>query len=164
MKRILILAIFLVPALFSNAQGYQHAVGIRGGLSSGFEYRFYTDDTNSYKILLSTRDRGLQLHALKEFHRFDLFDFSEQLVFFYGAGIHGGYETWDVVHYDYNSRWYSKKTSLIAGLDGLAGLEYVFYEIPLSVGLEAKPYFELFGRETFDVQLFDFAFTVKYLF
>ncbi|MBN1987112.1 MAG: hypothetical protein JW761_12455 [Prolixibacteraceae bacterium] len=164
MKRILILAIFLVPALFSNAQGYQHAVGIRGGLSSGFEYRFYTDDTNSYKILLSTRDRGLQLHALKEFHRFDLFDFSEQLVFFYGAGIHGGYETWDVVHYDTNSRWYSKKTSLIAGLDGLAGLEYVFYEIPLSVGLEAKPYFELFGRETFDVQLFDFAFTVKYLF
>ncbi|MCG6186635.1 hypothetical protein [Maribellus maritimus] len=164
MRRILILLAFTLPSIFSNAQGYGHAVGIRGGLSPGFEYRFYTDDVNSYKILLSTRDRGLQLHALKEFHRYDLFDFSEQLVFFYGAGIHAGYETWDVVHYDYTTRWYSKKTSVIAGMDGLAGLEYVFYEIPLSVGLEVKPYFELFGRETFDLQLFDFAFTVKYLF
>ena len=44
------------------------------------------------------------------------------------------------------------------------GLEYVFYEAPISIGLEVKPYFDLFGREVFHVQLFDFAFTVKYLF
>ncbi len=164
MRRILVLLVFATSAILSNAQGYQHAVGIRGGLSPGFEYRFYTDDFNSYKLLLSARDRGLQLHALKEFHQYDLFDFSEQLVFYYGAGLHTGYETWDVLHYNYNTRWYSKRSSIIAGIDGLAGLEYVFYEVPLSLGLEVKPYFELFGRETFDLQIFDFAFTVKYLF
>ena len=101
---------------------------------------------------------------MKEFHRYDLFDFSEQLVFFYGAGIHAGYETWDIVHWNYDYRWYSTKTSVVAGLDGLAGIEYVFYEVPLSLGVEVKPYFDLFGRETFDIQLFDFAFTIKYLF
>lgn len=164
MRRNLLLLVFTIITFLSGAQGYQHAIGIRGGISSGFEYRFYTDEYNSYKILLSTRDRGLQLHALKEFHRFDLFDFSEQLVFFFGAGVHAGYETWDVVHYNYDTRWYSNRTSAIAGIDGLVGLEYVFYEIPLSIGLEAKPYIDLFGRETLDIQPFDFAFTIKYLF
>jgi hypothetical protein len=164
MKRFLILIVILLPALISNAQSFNHAVGLRGGLSSGFEYRFYTDDENSYKLLLSTRDRGLQLHALKEFHRYDLFDFTDQLVFFFGAGIHAGYQSWDVAHWNYTTRWYTTRTSLIAGLDGLAGLEYVFYEIPLSLGIEAKPYFDVFGRETIKIQPFDFAFTVKYLF
>jgi hypothetical protein len=53
---------------------------------------------------------------------------------------------------------------MIVGADGLAGLEYIFYEVPISVGVEVKPYLELFGHDDFDAQLFDFAFTVKYLF
>jgi hypothetical protein len=93
-----------------------------------------------------------------------LFDFSEQLVFFYGAGLHAGYESWDEPRYYNNDRWFTTRSSIIAGLDGLAGVEYVFYEIPISVGLEVKPYFDLFGREMFDVHLFDFALTIKYLF
>ena len=164
MRRTLIFLIFAASAIITNAQGYQHAVGIRGGISPGFEYRFYTDDYNSYKMLLSARERGLQLHALKEFHRYDLFEFSEQLIFYFGGGVHAGYESWDVLHYDFNTSWYTTRSSLIAGIDGLAGLDYVFYDVPISVGLEVKPYFDLFGRETFDLQLFDFAFTVKYLF
>ena len=164
MKKILLLIILTLPGLISEAQGYKNAIGIRGGLSSGFEYRIYTDDTNSYKFLLSTRNHGVQLHALKEFHRFDLFDFSEQLVFVYGVGIHAGFESWDEVHYQDNTRWYDNRTALIAGLDGLAGVEYVFYEVPISVGLEVKPFFDIFGRNTFRVQPFDFGFTIKYLF
>ena len=58
MKRFLIFIVILLSTVISKAQGYQHAIGLRGGLSSGFEYRFYTDDENSYKLLLSTRDRG----------------------------------------------------------------------------------------------------------
>lgn len=165
MKRFLILAIILLPAIVSNAQGYRQALGLRGGLSSGFEYRYYTYDESSYKLLLSTRDRGLQIHAMKEFHRYDLFDFSEQLVFFFGAGIHAGYQSWDVIHYrDCKTRWYSTRTAFIAGADGLAGLEYILYEIPVSLGIEVKPYLDLFGRDFAKLQPFDFAFTVKYLF
>ncbi len=164
MRRILILLIFMVHAILSDAQGYQHAVGIRAGVSAGFEYRFYIDDETSYKILLSSRDRGLQLHALKEFHRYDLFDFSDQLVFLYGAGLHTGYKTWDERHYENNSSWHSKETSIIAGVDGLAGVEYIFYEVPILAGFEVKPYLELFGKDPLKFNLFDFAFTVKYLF
>jgi len=165
MKRFIIFTILLVSAVVSNAQGYRQALGVRGGLSSGIEYRYYAHDESSYKLLLSTRDRGLQLHALKEFHRYDLFDFSEQLVFVFGGGVHAGYQTWDEVHYwRDNVRWYSSNTAFIAGVDGLAGLEYIFYEIPVSLGIEVKPYFDLFGRHAIKIQPFDFAFTIKYLF
>ena len=164
MKKFILLFTLFLSAILSDAQGFKHAIGIRGGISSGFEYRFYTDDSNSYKFLLGTRNHGVQLHALKEFHRYDLFDFSEQLVFFYGAGIHAGYESWDEVHYLNNTRWYDSRTALIAGLDGLAGVEYVFYEVPVSVGFEVKPFFDVFGKNSFRIQPFDFAFTIKYLF
>lgn len=164
MKRFILIPVFLLLGISVFSQGYKQAVGIRGGWSSGFEYRIYTNDLNSYKFLLSGRDRGFQIHALKEFHQYDLFSFTDQLVLVYGAGIHVGYERWDVRHYYDNTSWYDTRSSLIAGVDGLAGLEYIFYEVPISVGLEVKPYFDLFGREVFNLGLFDFAFTVKYLF
>jgi len=167
MKRFLILIILLVSAVVSNAQGYRQALGLRGGLSSGIEYRYYAHDESSYKLLLSTRDRGMQLHALKEFHRYDLFDLSEQLVFVFGAGVHAGFQTWDIAHIhctDCNRRWYSPHSAFIAGIDGLAGVEYIFYEIPVSLGIEVKPYLDLFGRDGIKIQPFDFAFTIKYLF
>ena len=163
MKKFLLLVFIILPAI-GFAQTFEHAVGLRGGLTSGFEYRFYTDDANSYKFLLGTRDNGMQLHALKEFHQYDLFNASDRLVLFYGAGIHVGYERWHKHYLGNNMSWYDDQTSFLAGLDGLVGIEYLFYEAPVSLGFEAKPFFDLFGYETFNIQLFDFAFTIKYLF
>jgi hypothetical protein len=164
MKKYLLLVLIIIISKSLLSQNYDKAVGIRGGISPGFEYRFYTSDSDAYKFLLSWRDNGLQLHALKEIHRYDVFDFSEQLVLFYGAGIHAGFESWNEVRFSGNARWSTTQTSPVAGIDGLAGVEYLFYEVPVSLGLEVKPYFELFGKPTFDIQLFDFAFTIKYLF
>ncbi len=89
MKRFLIILIFSIPLALS-AQTFDKAIGIRGGHSSGFEYRIYTNDANSYKFLLATRNNGIQLHAFKEFHEYDLFPFSEQLSLFYGLGAISG--------------------------------------------------------------------------
>ena len=164
MKRILLFSILSFISVITYSQGFNQAIGIRGGYSSGFEYRWYQSDIDSYKLLLSARNHGVQLHALKEFHRYDLFDFAYQIVCYYGFGIHGGYESWNVLHYNGYNRWYSSRASVIVGLDGLAGLEYVFDTAPISAGFEVKPFFDLLGRKTFDLQLFDFAFTIKYLF
>ncbi|NQU87303.1 MAG: hypothetical protein HQ541_16235 [Mariniphaga sp.] len=165
MKKILFLAflaILISPC--TNAQQFSKAIGIRGGLSSGFEYRFYTDDINSYKILLSARNQSTQLTILKEFHQYDVAGFSDQLVFVFGIGVHAGFERWRQKHYNTNHTWYKTKTSFITGLDGLAALEYTFTELPLCAGVEVKPYFNVWGRKTLDIELFDFAFTLKYLF
>ncbi|MFV0269645.1 MAG: hypothetical protein ACK5HT_21200 [Draconibacterium sp.] len=163
MKKGLLLLLALFP-LFAFAQTFNQAVGIRAGLTSGFEYRVYANDANSYKFLLGTRDEGVQLHAMKEFHQFDLFRHTDQLIFFYGAGFHVGYEQWQKRYTGYNAEWYKTRTAFLAGLDGLVGLEYIFYEVPISMGLEAKPYFDLFGSQMFNIELFDIGFTVKYHF
>jgi hypothetical protein len=164
MKRLLLISVFVILSCQVFSQGFKQAAGIRAGLTGGLEYRIYTDDLNSYKFLLGSRERGVLVHAIKEFHRYDLFTFTDQLNFVFGAGVHIGYERWDQQYHNYNTSYYVTRTAFIAGLDGLAGLEYMFHDVPISLGLEVKPYFDLFGREMFDFQLFDFAFTAKYHF
>jgi hypothetical protein len=164
MKRLLLISAFLILGCLAFSQEFKHAIGIRAGYTGGIEYRIYTDNINSYKFLLGWRNNGALIHALKEFHEPDLFTFTDHLNFVYGAGVHMGYERWDQQYYNYNTSYYVTHTAFIAGIDGLAGLEYLFHEVPISFGLEVKPYFDLFGREFFDIQLFDFALTVKYHF
>ena len=120
MRNLIFFALLVLLPVGLIAQDNQQAVGIRGGLSSGFEYRVFTNEYNSYKVLLSTRDRGLQVAGMKEFHQFDLFDFSEQLSFIYGFGVHVGYERWEVSEYHNGYHSWETRSAPIAGLDGLA--------------------------------------------
>lgn len=164
--------LILMSILFSSAtkaQDFTRAIGIRGGISSGFEYRAFYNDQISYRALLSTRHQGVQLTGLKEFHEFELFDFSRELVFVYGFGAHVGYEKWEAYNpYQTNNNgnyyYWENKAAPVIGLDGLAGLEYYFSEVPLTIGLEAKPYFNLLGKNFFQLQPFDIAFTFRYIF
>lgn len=167
MKQFYIVIALTLLALAGYSQGPEKAIGIRGGISSGFEYRVFSGDLTSYKVLLSTRKRGLQLTGMKEFHMPDAFEFNEDLSFIYGFGAHIGFESWYADYYDieYPNVWHNnRKSGPIAGLDGLAAVEYTIPQIPLVVGIEAKPYFNLFGKNFFQLQPFDFAFTVKYTF
>jgi hypothetical protein len=165
MKRFLAVSFFLLMVYVAGAQGFTQSLGIRAAwITPGIEYRYYTSDALSFRGLLAVRNRGLQLHALSEFHQYDLFPFSYQLVFFYGAGIHFGYESWDEVTFVDNYRNSEVKSAALAGIDGIVGLEYLFYEAPLKAGIEMKPFFDVFGRKGFRFVVPDFAFTVKYLF
>jgi hypothetical protein len=166
MKRVLTIAFLFFIALNKvSAQGYTQSLGIRTSwISPGIEYRYYTSDTHSLRGLLTVRDRGLQLHALTEFYQYDLFPFSYQLVFFYGAGLHAGYESWDEVIFENNVHRSLTHSAFLAGIDGVIGLEYLFYEAPVKVGLEAKPFLDVLGRHGLNIVLPDFALTIKYLF
>lgn len=164
MNRIIYIAFFLLLASSLGAQDFRQAVGVRIGLTAGFEYRVYTDELNSYRFLAGSRDRGLIVHGLREFHRINLFDFTDRLNVVFGGGLHVGYERWDQQIVSGNTVYYQTRTAFVTGLDGLAGLEYMFHEVPVSLGIEVKPYFDFFGKEMFDVELFDFAFTAKYHF
>lgn len=167
MKIIYILGILLLLTSTGYSQGPKKAIGIRGGLSSGFEYRVFSSELSSYKVLFSTRQHGLQLTGLKEFHNPDAFDFSEDLSFIYGFGAHVGFESWNTYYnYEYYpyERYHDRTSGPIAGLDGLVAAEYTIPAVPIVVGFEVKPYFNLFGKNFFQLQPFDFAFTVKYTF
>jgi len=165
MKRFLLCTALAVISFSVFSQEFRYAAGIRAGYTGGVEFRIYTDELNSYKFLLGTRQNGAVIHAMKEFHQPGLFSFTDQLNFVYGGGLHVGYERWNQRYFrNNNSVYYASGTDYIAGIDGLAGLEYMFAEVPLSLGIEAKPYFDLFGRKVFDLELFDLAFTIKYHF
>ena len=163
MKKFILLLFILAPVL-GMAQTFENAIGVRGGITAGIEYRYYTDDANAFKFLMGTRDNGIQLHAMKEFHQYDLFRRTDRLVFFYGAGVHAGYEKWRKRYSNDYTYWYQDRYAFLAGMDALVGLEYMFYEVPVSIGLEAKPYFDIFGSQMFRIELFDIAFTLKYRF
>ena len=164
MKHYFILGIFIFLSLSGFSQSPKKAIGIRGGLSSGFEYRVFSAPQSSYKVLFSTRKQGLQLTGLKEFHIPDAFDFLEELSFVYGVGAHIGFESWNTYYYLIDERYRDHHSGPIAGLDGLAAIEYSVPAIPLVAGFEVKPYFNMFGRNFIDIQPFDFAFTIKYTF
>jgi len=160
-----LLMLFLLFASQAGAQVEERAIGIRGGISSGIEYRAFSDEELSYRLLLSARHHGLQLTGLKEFHRYGLFDWCDQLVFVYGFGAHLGYEKWMAYRPGPEGPDYWKhRTGVVAGLDGLAALEYRFWKIPLTIGLDAKPYFNFFGRNFCQVQPFDIGLTIRYVF
>lgn len=168
MKQTYLLIFLLFATLSGFAEEPRKAIGIRGGISSGFEYRVFSGELVSYKALVSARHRGLQFTGLKEFHMPDAFEFSHDLSFVYGFGAHVGFESWYVDEYafenGYQYRYEDRRTGPIVGLDGLAALEYTIPTIPLVAGFEVKPYFNLLGKNFFQLQPFDFAFTVKYTF
>jgi hypothetical protein len=147
-----------------SARNSTHAVGLRGGISSGFEYRYYFDEANSVKLLGSSRNKGLQLHAMYEQHSKGVFNFSKRLVLFYGGGIHAGYESWNKTYYVGHTRITEPVSRPLAGIDLIAGVEYPFFLLPVSLGFEVKPFVDFWGKNFVRVQPFDFAFTAKFHF
>ena len=164
MKRIILSLLFLGFCASGFSQEYRHALGIRGGLSAGVEYRQYFNDRVSGKLLLSFRNSGFQLHGLFEIHHNDLFPGTDQFDFLYGVGLYGGYLRWHEIRHEGMYDYAVVKSGIVAGLDGLVGMEYNSAAIPLSIGLEAKPIVELGGELGFNVIPWDFALTIKYLF
>jgi hypothetical protein len=165
MKQLYFLILCALITLPGFSQEPEKAIGIRGGISSGFEYRVFSGKTTSYKALLSGRKHGVQLTGMKEFHNPDAFNFDDGFSFIYGFGAHAGFESWYVDNHSDIDVWRRERHSgPVAGLDALAAVEYTIPQIPLVVGIEAKPYFNLFGENFFQLQPFDFALTVKYTF
>lgn len=163
-QKLIVLLLILTSTIGLNASEKNHAIGLRGGISSGFEYRYHLNQQNSIKFLLSSRDRGLQIHGLYEFHEKGIFDFSKRLTLVYGGGVHAGYESWYRAYYIGHTRYRELASRPFAGIDLLAGLEYPFFILPFSVGFEVKPYVDFWGKNYVRVQPFDFAFTIKFHF
>lgn len=165
MKRLLLLS--LIVFTFSNikAQDYNHSFGLRAGIgTSGASYRNYLSPESSLRFMISSREKGVELTFLKEQHRYQLFEFCDELTLIYGIGAHVGYQKWDEVTIDpYKPFLFDveKKTKPVAGLDALIGLEYHLWEAPISFGLELKPFFDVWGKEGFESHLFDLGLTVR---
>ena len=152
----------------SSNSGYTTGIGLRGGgWSSGLTIKHFLGGGKGVAIegLLTTeyKARGGRLTILGEKH-LGVADI-KGLQFYYGAGFHAGAYQGRYYFADeryYNGRngdgyfekgnkggyYYDENTYLAIGADLIAGLEYKLPDLPFVVGLDYKPFFDVFHGYT----------------
>ena len=149
--------------------GYSTGIGLRGGgWSSGLTIKHFLGSGKGVAIegLLTTeyKARGARLTILGEKHM-GVADV-KGLQFYYGAGFHAGaYQSryyFEDDRFYYNGRngdvyflkgnrngyYYDEATYIAIGADLIAGLEYKLPDLPFVVGVDYKPFFEVFRGYT----------------
>jgi len=143
MKRLIltfILIIFVVS--FANAQDYRTGIGVRGGFSNGLTVKHFLTGKTAVEGILSTRWRGFDVTGLYEIHN-QAFN-TERLNWYFGFGGHVGFWNGDYANWGEPGISY-----IIVGIDGILGIEYNFKEVPINIGLDWKPAFNLIGYTGF---------------
>jgi hypothetical protein len=163
-----LISILVLSAFTARAQYMKNAIGVRDGLSQGITYQHFYQEDRDLKLLLSFRDNGIQLTALLQRYEPTMLRFGESFYFYYGFGMHAGltrshHILWPYVTPDID-RNLPIRTRPVIGADGIAGIEFRIYTVPLAIGLEYKPFFDLFGHRMFRLALGDIGFTIKYHF
>jgi len=144
-KGIVLLILSVVISINSNAQGeYETAAGIRGGFYRGVTIKHFMSNKVALEGLLATRYNGINLTGLIEFHN-QAFN-TERLNWYYGVGGHIG--LYNSAYYSYYGSGTGYGTSI--GLDGILGIEYTLDFIPINIGLDWKPMFNLIGGYYFN--------------
>lgn len=144
MKKIaFFIAVCLLSFMSVSAQDYRTALGIRGGFYNGLSIKHFTSSTTAIEGVVATHYRGLMLAGMLQMHA-PAFD-APGLNWYYGGGAHLGF---------YNRRyspWYDDRDGNFStlGLMGVLGLEYKIDEIPIVIGLDITPAFNIIGHTGF---------------
>jgi hypothetical protein len=158
MKRILITLTLTTFLLISaNAQDYNTGIGLRAGLTNGLTIKHFVSQRHAVEGLFATRWRGFEITGLYEVHNtaFDV----DRLNWYYGIGAHIGFWNGDYTH----KYWGDENVNYtVIGIDGIIGIEYNFKEIPINLGLDWKPAFNLSGYTGFWGD--GGAFSIRYIF
>lgn len=141
--RTYVVLIFIWMAAALNAQPYENAVGIRAGYSSGLHFKHITDDDLVIEGSALYNRHGFQFNGLLAYQ---LSPYDKKKLYYYaGGGVFAG--NWD------------EETSIGAAL--AVGSEYVFRQVPLTIGLEWKPM--LSAYRSFAYAIPDIGITVRFV-
>jgi len=129
--------LLLGASINTFAQGgrkpYSSAIGGRIEINKsetyfGPTYKHYLDFNKSYELMaLTDFDHGVEFYGLMQYNG-TIPDLPQKLRWVLGGGVNLGSWTGD---------------SFVLGLTGMMGIEYSFDEIPLNLGLDWKPVFNL---------------------
>jgi len=139
MKKIIIVVSLIAAAIVANAQNYNAAVGVRGGVSQAITLKTFVSGATAFDLILGTHSGGLNFTALYEIHQDDIFDV-DNLTFFYGLGGHVGFYNSN----NWPNNWNTYSSGPIIGVDGVVGVGYTFDEIPLNLSIDIVPSFHVF--------------------
>lgn len=164
-RQFIIAFIFFCGISMVFAQEYEKAVGLRGGLTSGITYKKFLNDIKAMEAIISFRDNGLQVTALREYHQISFLEYGDGFYFIQGYGGHLGFLFADEFNFLFTTVEYQEKRfSPVLGIDGYIGIEYRVQDIPVIGGIDYKPFMEFSLRNPFRLVSWDFAFYIKYTF
>jgi hypothetical protein len=155
-RKSITLFVFLLLVFSTKAQDYDTGLGLRASVSPGISVKYFFTTNMAGEGILTVRWGGFNITGLAEWH-LQVFD-TEGFYFFYGGGAHLG--AWDSGRDYYGTTVEGNKVFL--GIDGIAGLEYAFQDIPLSIGLDWKPGMNILADFGFFFD--DMALSFRYLF
>ncbi len=154
-----ILICLLFACLINNAaeaqsQLYRTAIGLNAGYNYGITLKHYLNAKNMIEGIANF-NYGPGLTVLYEFNNRHPFDVDE-LDWYYGAGAHAKFINAGRANVFYNDLG----THINVGLDAILGLEYTLKQIPLNIGINAKPELNFTAD---NLLWFDGAITVRYV-
>lgn len=170
--RICIMVALVAVVIPSVAQENQKQAGFRFGNTTGFTGRIITENNFALEGILGFRSGGVQIYGLFETRKPLYLNRVENMFLYFGAGAHIGFVRWNEYdqYYDpyknpyYYDDYYDWHTGPAFGLDGVIGMEYEFNSAPISMAVDFKPFFELYGPFLMRVNFWDFAFHIRYNF
>lgn len=168
MLRILFISLVMLPVCLL-AQTVERAAGLRLGHTSGVSYKKFTTEDEAVDLLLSGRNDGTQFTAMYEFYKPLEVSFDENFFFYYGVGGHVGYEKYDdlkkvLISEDPLEFVFEDKNYFVMGVDVIAGVEYRYLSVPMTIAFELKPYFNFIGMRYTRSQFWDAGISIKYVF
>jgi len=143
MKKIILVLIVIAAATGLFGMDYGTGVGVRGGLSNGLTVKHFIGETIAIEGIFASRWGGFNITGLYEIHKASAFDV-EHLNWYYGLGAHVGFWSGKDVGWADDEDDYT-----VIGIDGIIGIEYNFQELPINIGLDWKPAFNLSGNTEF---------------
>jgi hypothetical protein len=89
--KILFIASLFLFSIMHQASAQDKAIGIRGGITPGLNYKSYQSYNTAYEFILGNKDGGNLITALFEFHEAASALLRERFRYYYGFGCHLGY-------------------------------------------------------------------------
>lgn len=161
-----------ILTIYSNdlfAQQYKRSAGVRLGGTSGVTFKNFIVEEESIEFIVSGRHGGVQLSGLYLFHQPMQISFNENFYFYYGVGGHIGVEKFSDYHKvisneDPNTFIYEEADYFTIGVDAMAGVEYRLLSVPVTFGLDFKPYVNFIGLRHLKANFWDTSISIKYIF
>ena len=172
-KIFMVAVVFVVLIPQAQAQENQKQAGFRFGNTTGFSGRIITENNFAFEGILGFRNGGVQLYGLFEARKPLYLNRLDNTFLYFGGGAHIGFVRWDPYdhtydpyngnpyYHDNHNDWH---TGAAFGLDGIIGMEYSFTSAPISLAVDFKPFFEMYGPFYLRANFWDFGFHVRYNF
>ena len=174
MKNLFFCLLLLAITNTTFSQDYKTGIGLRGGWTSGLTAKHFIKEDAAIEGIFSSgwrRWTGYQITVLYEKHKaaFTSNDDIKGFFWFYGAGVHFAtgytYEKWyDKPGYGYLGGYHETYHYSAFGIDGIFGLEYKIEEVPITVGIDVKPFIEIPTISGPSFGFWDMGLSIRYVF